>query len=130
MKMYTELSTAYTDVLASATSTSLKNLPPDAYASAKDVFKDRYTEQASPDITSLGHSTIRVTPMSVSAKHYRWPSTAGNRQRDLPGHPGPADLFAPPTVVGYRANACGRSGANITGRAASSRSQLRHEQTR
>ena len=53
LRVYTELSTAYTDVLAGNLDI-LKNLPPDAYASAKDIFGDRYLEHPSPDITSLG----------------------------------------------------------------------------
>lgn len=109
MKMYTELSTAYTDVLAGNLDI-LKNLPPDAYASAKDVFKDRYTEQASPDITSLGfplydprYADVRVRQalsMAIDRKAIVNAIFLGTRVA--------ADSFAPPTVVGYRANACGK----------------------
>ncbi len=109
MRMYTELSTAYTDVLAGNLDV-LKNLPPDAYASAKDVFKDRYAEQASPDITSLGfplydprYSDVRVRQalsMAIDRKAITDAIFLGTRV--------PADSFAPPTVVGYRAGACGQ----------------------
>lgn len=109
MKMYTELSTGYTDVLAGNLDI-LKNLPPDAYASAKDVFKDRYMEQAAPDITSLGfplydprYSDVRVRralSMAIDRKAIVDAIFLGTRVA--------ADSFAPPTVVGYRANACGK----------------------
>jgi ABC-type transport system substrate-binding protein len=109
MKMYTELSTGYTDVLAGNLDI-LKNLPPDAYASAKDVFKDRYMEQAAPDITSLGfplydqrYADVRVRralSMAIDRKAIVDAIFLGTRVA--------ADSFAPPTVVGYRANACGK----------------------
>jgi oligopeptide transport system substrate-binding protein len=109
MKMYTELSTGYTDVLAGNLDI-LKNLPPDAYASAKDVFKDRYMEQAAPDITSLGfplydrrYADVRVRralSMAIDRKAIVNAIFLGTRVA--------ADSFAPPTVVGYRANACGK----------------------
>lgn len=109
MRMYTEVSTAYTDVLAGNLDV-LQNLPPDAYASAKDVFKDRYIEQAAPDITSLGfplydprYSDVRVRralSMAIDRKAITDAIFLGTRVA--------ADSFAPPTVVGYRANACGK----------------------
>ncbi len=75
MRMYTEVSTAYTDVLAGNLDI-LKGLPPDAYASAKDVFGDRYAEQPSPDITSLGFPLYDQRYATCGcAGHCRWPST-------------------------------------------------------
>lgn len=109
MRMYTEISTAYTDVLAGNLDI-LKGLPPDAYASAKDVFGDRYAEQPSPDITSLGfplydprYSDVRVRralSMAIDRTAIVNAIFLGTRV--------PADSFAPPTVVGYRAGACGQ----------------------
>ena len=109
MRMYTELSTGYTDVLAGNLDI-LQNLPPDAYASAKDVFKDRYLEQAAPDITSLGFPMY--DPRYADVRVRRALSMAIDRQAIVNaiflGTRVAADSFAPPTVVGYRANACGQ----------------------
>lgn len=88
MRMYTELSTGYTDVLAGNLDI-LKSLPPDAYASAKDVFKDRYMGQPSPDITTLGFPMY--DPRYADVRVRRALSMAideGHRRRDLPGHSG------------------------------------------
>ena len=108
LRVYTELSTAYTDVLAGNLDV-LRGLPPDAYASAHDVFGERYLQQASPDITSLGfplydkrYEDVRVRralSMAIDRKAITEAIFLGTRL--------PADSFAPPTVVGYRANACG-----------------------
>lgn len=109
LRVYTELSTAYTDVLAGNLDV-LKNLPPDAYGDAKDIFKGRYVEQASPDVTSLGfplydprYSDIRVRQalsMAIDRKAIVNAIFLGTRV--------PADSFAPPGVVGYREGACGK----------------------
>lgn len=109
MRMYTEVSTAYTDVLAGNLDI-LKGLPPDAYASAKDVFGERYLEQPSPDITSLGFPLY--DPRYADVRVRRALSMAIDREAIVNaiflGTRVPADSFAPPTVVGYRAGACGR----------------------
>ncbi len=109
MRMYTEVSTAYTDVLAGNLDV-LKGLPPDAYATAPDVFGDRYREQSSADITSLAfplydqrYSDVRVRralSMAIDREAIVNAIFLGTRV--------PADSFAPPTVVGYRAGACGQ----------------------
>lgn len=109
LRVYTELSTAYTDVLAGNLDV-LRGLPPDAYASAKDIFGDRYLQQPSPDITSLGfplydkrYADVRVRralSMAIDREAITNAIFLGTRV--------PADSFAPPTVVGYRADACGR----------------------
>ncbi len=108
MRMYTEVSTAYTDVLAGNLDI-LKGLPPDAYASAKDVFGDRYAEQPSPDITSLGFPMY--DPRYADVRVRRALSMAIDRTAIVNaiflGTRVAADSFAPPTVVGYRAGACG-----------------------
>lgn len=109
MRMYTELSTGYTDVLAGNLDI-LKNLPPDAYASAKDVFKDRYLGQPSPDITTLGFPMY--DPRYSDVRVRRALSMAIDREAIVDaiflGTRVAADSFAPPTVVGYRENACGQ----------------------
>lgn len=109
MRMYTEVSTAYTDVLAGNLDV-LKGLPPDAYASAKDIFGERYLEQPSPDITSLGFPLY--DPRYADVRVRRALSMAIDREAIVNaiflGTRVAADSFAPPTVVGYRAGACGR----------------------
>ena len=109
MRMYTEVSTAYTDVLAGNLDI-LKGLPPDAYANAQDVFGERYIEQSSPDITSLGFPLY--DPRYADVRVRRALSMAIDRPAIVNaiflGTRVPADSFAPPTVVGYRAGACGR----------------------
>ena len=109
MRVYTELSTAYTDVLAGNLDV-LRGLPPDAYASAPDIFGERYLQQSSPDITSLGfplydprYADVRVRralSMAIDRKAITDAIFLGTRM--------PADSFAPPTVVGYRQGACGQ----------------------
>ena len=108
LRVYTELSTAYTDVLAGNLDV-LRGLPPDAYASAPDIFGDRYLQQPSPDITSLGfplydqrYADVRVRralSMAIDREAITNAIFLGTRV--------PADSFAPPTVLGYRADACG-----------------------
>ena len=108
LRVYTELSTAYTDVLAGNLDV-LRGLPPDAFASAKDIFGERYLSQPSPDITSLGfplydkrYADVRVRralSMAIDREAITNAIFLGTRV--------PADSFAPPTVVGYRAGACG-----------------------
>ena len=109
LRVYTELSTAYTDVLAGNLDV-LRGLPPDAYASARDVFGDRYLQQSSPDITSLGFPLY--DPRYADVRVRRALSMAIDRQAITDaiflGTRLPADSFAPPTVVGYRPGACGR----------------------
>ncbi|MGB6181392.1 MAG: ABC transporter substrate-binding protein, partial [Rhodococcus sp. (in: high G+C Gram-positive bacteria)] len=55
-RVYTELTTGYTDVQAGGLDIML-DLPQDAFATAKDTFGDRYAERARPDITSLAFPT-------------------------------------------------------------------------
>lgn len=109
LRVYTELSTAYTDVLAGNLDI-LRNLPPDAYANAQDVFGDRYLEHASPDITSLGFPLYDERYADVRVR--RALSMAIDREAIVDaiflGTRVPADSFAPPTVIGYRAGACGK----------------------
>ena len=108
-RVYTEVTTAYTDVLAGNLDV-LRGLPPDAYASAKDIFGERYLQQPSPDVTSLGfplydkrYADVRVRralSMAIDRPAITNAIFLGTRV--------PADSFAPPTVVGYRAGACGK----------------------
>jgi len=108
LRVYTELSTAYTDVLAGNLDI-LHGLPPDAYGSAKDVFKDHYLEQPSSSVTSLGfplydkrYDDVRVRralSMAIDRKAIVNAIFLGTRVV--------ADSFAPPMVVGYNAGACG-----------------------
>jgi oligopeptide transport system substrate-binding protein len=109
MRVYTELSTAYTDVLAGNLDV-LHGLPPDAYANAKDIFKDHYLEQPSSAVTSLAfplydkrYADVRVRralSMAIDRKAIVNAIFLGTRVV--------ADSFAPPMVVGYNAGACGR----------------------
>ena len=96
LRVYTELSTAYTDVLAGNLDV-LRGLPPDAYASARDVFGDRYLQQSSPDITSLGFPLY--DPRYADVRVRRALSMAIDRQAITDaiflGTWLPADSFAP-----------------------------------
>lgn len=109
MRVYTELSTAYTDVLAGNLDV-LRGLPPDAYASAPDIFGERYLQQSSPDLTSLGFPLY--DPRYADVRVRRALSMAIDREAITDaiflGTRRPADSFAPPTVVGYRPGACGQ----------------------
>lgn len=109
LRVYTELSTGYTDVLAGNLDV-LQGLPPDAYASAPDIFGDRYLRRPSPTITSLGfplydkrYADVRVRralSMAIDRQAITNAIFLGTRE--------PADSFSPPTVVGYQQGACGR----------------------
>lgn len=96
MRMYTEVSTAYTDVLAGNLDI-LKGLPPDAYASAKDVFGERLPRTAQPGHHQPGFPAVRPAlcrrPGPTRAVDGHRPG--GDRQRDLPGHPGARGLLRP-----------------------------------
>ncbi|MBU3749837.1 MAG: ABC transporter substrate-binding protein [Mycobacterium sp.] len=109
LRVYTELSTGYTDVLAGNLDV-LQGLPPDAYASAPDIFGERYLHRPSPTITSLGFPLYDKRFADVRVR--RALSMAIDRQAITNaiflGTRVPADSFSPPTVVGYREDACGR----------------------
>ncbi|MFM8599093.1 MAG: ABC transporter substrate-binding protein [Mycobacterium sp.] len=109
LRVYTELSTGYTDVLAGNLDV-LQGLPPDAYASAPDIFGERYLQRPSPTITSLGFPLYDKRYADVRVR--RALSMAIDRQAITDaiflGTRVPADSFSPPTVVGYRQGACGR----------------------
>lgn len=109
MRVYANLSTAYTDVLAGNLDV-LRGLPPNTYPSAKDVFGERYLERPGRDVTSLGfplyqprYSDIRVRRALSMAINRKAISDAIFRGTKVP-----ADSFAPPGVAGYRGVTCGR----------------------
>lgn len=52
LRVYSEISTAYTDVLAGNLDV-LRGLPPDAYGEAKDIFAGRFLQEASPELAFL-----------------------------------------------------------------------------
>lgn len=109
MRVYTEISTAYTDVLAGNLDI-LKDLPPDAYANAEEIFTGRYLERPRPNITSLGFPLY--DPRYADVRVRRALSMAIDREAITEaiflGTRVPADSFSPPIVEGYRAGACGR----------------------
>lgn len=109
LRVYTELSTGYTDVLAGNLDV-LQGLPPDAFASAPDIFGDRYLQRPSPTITSLGFPMYdkRYADVRVRRALSMTIDRAAITNAIFLGTRVPADSFSPPTVVGYRPGACGR----------------------
>nr|WP_285187100.1 ABC transporter substrate-binding protein [Rhodococcus sp. MEB041] len=107
-KVYTELSTGYTDVQAGGLDIML-DLPSDAWATARDQFGDRYGERARPDITSLGFPTYdprfsdprvrEAFSMAIDRKAITEAIFTNTRT--------PATSFGSPVVDGYRDDACG-----------------------
>lgn len=107
-KVYTELSTGYTDVQAGGLDIML-DLPSDAWATARDQFGDRYGERARPDITSLGFPTYdsrfsdprvrEAFSMAIDRKAITEAIFTNTRT--------PANSFGSPVVDGYRDDACG-----------------------
>ena len=109
MRVYTELTTAYTDVLAGNLDV-LRDLPPDAYASAKDLFASRYIEQPRPSITTLAFPTYDkrfANPMVRKALSMAIDRAALTRAIFFDTRT-PADSYAAPVVNGYRKGACGQ----------------------
>ncbi|WUN54701.1 ABC transporter substrate-binding protein [Rhodococcus sp. NBC_00297] len=107
-KVYTELSTGYTDVQAGGLDVML-DLPPDAWATARDQFGDRYGERARPDITSLAFPTY--DPRFSDPRVREAFSMAIDRQAIteaiFTNTRTPATSFGSPVVDGYRDDACG-----------------------
>ena len=108
MRMYTELSTGYTDVLAGNLDI-LQNLPPTPTpaqrTSSRAAIWSR-PHRISPAWASPLRSALRrraratALSMAIDRKAIVDAIFLGTRVA--------ADSFAPPTVVGYRANACGK----------------------
>ena len=106
--MYTGYSTAYPMACSPATSASSGTCRPMPAPAPGTSSKTASPNRPGPDVTGLGYSTIRVTPMSVSAKHIG-PSTArqsSTRSSWAPGWP-PTRSRRPPSSA-TRANACGK----------------------
>jgi oligopeptide transport system substrate-binding protein len=105
--VYAEQDTAYTDLEAGAIDI-MDTLPPDAIASAPDVFGDRFIETAQGDITSLGFPTYdeRFADPNVRKAF----SMAIDRQAIsdaiFNGTRTPATSYISPVVPGYRDDAC------------------------
>ncbi|UGQ57996.1 ABC transporter substrate-binding protein [Rhodococcus pyridinivorans] len=107
-KVYTELTTAFTDVQAGGLDVLL-DLPSDAWATARDQFGDRYVERARPDITALSFPTYderfadpRVREAFSMAIDRQAITTAIFTDTRTP-----AASFGSPVVEGYREDACG-----------------------
>jgi oligopeptide transport system substrate-binding protein len=107
IRIYTELSTAYTD-LQGGTLDIVDTLPPDAIATAEQEFGDRYIETEQGDITSLGFPTYdqRFADPNVRKAF----SMAIDRQAIsdaiFNGTRTPAASYISPVVNGHRADAC------------------------
>jgi len=105
--VYAQLETAYTD-LEGGNVDIVDTLPPDAIASAKDEFGDRYIETAQGDITSLGFPTYDQRFADPNVR--RAFSMAIDRQAIsdaiFNGTRTPATSFISPVVNGYRDDAC------------------------
>ncbi|MFD6859757.1 ABC transporter substrate-binding protein [Rhodococcus sp. NPDC060090] len=107
-KVYTELTTGYTDVQAGGLDVML-DLPPDAYAAARDEFGDRYHERARADITSLAFPTYdaRFSDPRVREAFSMAIDRQAITQAIFSDTRTPATSFGSPVVDGYRADACG-----------------------
>ncbi|SDY70394.1 oligopeptide transport system substrate-binding protein [Geodermatophilus africanus] len=107
IRVYTEQSTAYTD-LQGGTLDIVDTLPPDAIATAEQEFGDRYIETEQGDITSLGFPTYdqRFADPNVRKAF----SMAIDRQAIsdaiFNGTRTPAASYISPVVNGHRADAC------------------------
>ena len=107
IRVYTEQSTAYTD-LQGGTLDIVDTLPPDAIATAEQEFGDRYIETEQGDITSLGFPTYdqRFADTNVRKAF----SMAIDRQAIsdaiFNGTRTPAASYISPVVNGHRADAC------------------------
>ncbi|MEU5844072.1 ABC transporter substrate-binding protein [Rhodococcus sp. NPDC047139] len=107
-KVYTELTTAYTDVQAGGLDVML-DLPPDAWATARDQFGDRYVERARPDITSLSFPTYdpRFSDPLVREAFSMAIDRQAITEAIFSNTRTPAGSFGSPVVEGYREDACG-----------------------
>ncbi len=107
-KVYTELATGYTDVQAGGLDVML-DLPPDAWATARDQFGDRYVERARPDITSLSFPTYdpRFSDPRVREAFSMAIDRGAITEAIFTDTRTPAKSFASPVVDGYREDACG-----------------------
>lgn len=107
-KVYTELATGYTDVQAGGLDVML-DLPPDAWATARDQFGDRYVERSRPDITALGFPTYdpRFSDPRVREAFSMAIDRGAITEAIFTNTRTPAGSFASPVVDGYREDACG-----------------------
>jgi oligopeptide transport system substrate-binding protein len=114
IRVYTELSTAYTD-LQGGTLDIVDTLPPDAIATAEQEFGDRYIETEQGDITSLGFPTYdqRFADPNVRKAF----SMAIDRQAIsdaiFNGTRTPATSYINPVVNGHRPDACNTCELNV-----------------
>jgi len=107
-KVYTELATGYTDVQAGGLDVML-DLPPDAWATARDQFGDRYLERPRPDITSLSFPTYdpRFSDPRVREAFSMAIDRGAITEAIFTNTRTPAKSFGSPVVEGYREDACG-----------------------
>jgi oligopeptide transport system substrate-binding protein len=106
-RVYSELDTAFTDLQGNNLDV-LPDMPPDALASAKDEFGDRYLEAPSSGFTYLGFPTYdprfsdkrvrQALSMGIDRQAISDAIFAGSRE--------PADAYVAPVVDGYRKGAC------------------------
>ncbi|GAA2026887.1 ABC transporter substrate-binding protein [Pseudokineococcus marinus] len=106
-RIYTDVNTAYNDVQGGNLDL-VDSIPPDAIASAQDVFGDRYLESPSSSFQYLGYPLYDPRFQDVRVRQAM--SMAIDRQAIsdaiFQGSRTPADDFVSPVVNGYREGAC------------------------
>jgi peptide/nickel transport system substrate-binding protein/oligopeptide transport system substrate-binding protein len=106
-RVYTEIDTAYTDA-EDGNLDIVDVIPPDALATAEDVFGDRFIRTQSSQITYIGFPTYderyadprvrQAISMAIDREAISTAIFEGTRT--------PADSFIAPVVDGYREGAC------------------------
>ncbi|WP_298989946.1 ABC transporter substrate-binding protein [uncultured Pseudokineococcus sp.] len=106
-RIYTDVNTAYNDVQGGNLDL-VDSIPPDAIASAQDVFGDRYLESPSSSFQYLGYPLYDPRFQDVRVRQAM--SMAIDRdaisQAIFQGSRTAADDFVSPVVNGYREGAC------------------------
>ena len=106
-RVYSDVNTAYLDVQAGNLDVA-PDLPPDAIASARDVFGDAYLEEPSSGFQYLGFPTYQ--PRYSDPRVRQALSMAIDReaiaQAIFQGTRTPADSYVAPVVDGYREGVC------------------------
>ncbi|GII88412.1 putative peptide ABC transporter DppA [Sphaerisporangium siamense] len=111
-KIYTDLATAFNDLRAGNLDI-MDQLPPEAIATAKQEFGDRYIEQPSSGIGYIGFPVESGADYAKNADIRKAISMAIDRktitETVFSGTRVPADDFISPVVAGYRQGACGEA---------------------
>ncbi|MEJ5866564.1 ABC transporter substrate-binding protein [Pseudokineococcus sp. 5B2Z-1] len=106
-RIYTDVNTAYNDVQGGNLDL-VDSIPPDAIASAQDVFGDRYLESPSSSFQYLGYPLYddRFSDVRVRQAMSMAIDRDAISQAIFQGSRTAADDFVSPVVNGYREGAC------------------------